>query len=85
MTSILVHLYYVMFSDFLADPASVNNVAAYLIFVTGITGGACVKKSVRCKIFQIERKKMHILDFLRLLLVIFGFKILGLKNSACVK
>ena len=26
---------------------------AYLIFVTGTTGGACVKNSVRCKIFQI--------------------------------
>ena len=33
---------------------------AYLIFVTGTTGAARVKISVRCKFFQIERKKIHI-------------------------
>ena len=45
---------------------------SYLIFVTCTTGGACVKNSVRCKIFQIERKKLHILHFLGLFVVIFG-------------
>ena len=30
---------------------------SYLIFVTGTTGGACVNKFCRCKIFQIEQKK----------------------------
>ena len=37
---------------------------AYLILVTGTTGAARVKNSVRCKFFQIERKKIHILLFL---------------------
>ena len=32
----------------------------YLIFVTGIMGAARVKISVRCKFFQIERKKLHL-------------------------
>ena len=32
----------------------------YLIFVTGTTGAARVKISVRCKFFQIERQKLHI-------------------------
>ena len=32
----------------------------YLIFVTGITGGARVKNSVRCKIFQINGAKLFI-------------------------
>ena len=36
---------------------------AYLIIVTGTTGAARVKNSVRCKFFQIERKKIHILLF----------------------
>ena len=30
----------------------------YLIFVTGTTGAARVKNSVRCKFFQFERKKI---------------------------
>ena len=34
--------------------------ASYLIFVTGTTGAARVKISVRCKFFQIERQKLHI-------------------------
>ena len=38
-------------------------VCTYLIFVTGTTGGARVKNSVQCKIFQIERGKMHILHY----------------------
>ena len=33
---------------------------AYLIIVTGTTGAARVKISVRCKFFQIERQKLHI-------------------------
>ena len=33
---------------------------AYFIFVTGTTGAARVKISVRCKFFQIERQKLHI-------------------------
>ena len=40
----------------------------YLIFVTGTTGGARVKNSVRCKFFQIERAELHILNFLGYLL-----------------
>ena len=32
----------------------------YLIIVTGTTGAARVKISVRCKFFQIERQKLHI-------------------------
>ena len=37
---------------------------AYLIFVTGTTGAARVKNSVRCKFFQIERKKTTYFTFL---------------------
>ena len=50
------------------------------------------KNSVRCKTFQIERRKLHILHFLGLFavmlwvfFVIFGCKILGLKNPASVR
>ena len=39
------------------------DLCAYLIFVTGTTGAARVKISVRCKFFQIERKKKHVLLF----------------------
>ena len=41
--------------------------------------------SVRCKIFQIECKKMHILHFLGLFVVIYVCKILGFKNPDNVK
>ena len=37
--------------------SSTNTLCPYLIFVTGTTGVARVKNSVRCKFFQIERKK----------------------------
>ena len=57
----------------------------YLIFVTGTKGSACLKNSVRCKIFQIECKKNHILHFLGLFVVICGCKILGFQNPANVK
>ena len=36
---------------------------AYLIFVTGTTGGARVKNSVQCKNVKIEREEMLILHF----------------------
>ena len=45
-----------------ADCADIS--PPYLIFVTGTTGVARVKNSVRCKFVQIERKKIHILLFL---------------------
>ena len=40
-----------------------------LIYTTGSAG---VKNSVQCKIFQIEREKLHILYFWGLFAVIFG-------------
>ena len=51
---------------------SLGALLPYLIFVAGTTGSARVKKSVRCKIFQIERRELHILHFLGVCVVIFG-------------
>ena len=51
----------------------------YMIFVMATTGGARVKNSVRCNIFQIEREKMYICLFLGYYLGIFGCKHLNLK------
>ena len=44
----------------------------YLIFVTGTTGGARVKKYVRCKFFKIKRKKTAYFFFFGVFVVIFG-------------
>ena len=51
---------------------SIKPLLSYLIFVTGTTGGACVKKISLCKKFQIECQKLHFLHFLGLFFVICG-------------
>ena len=50
----------------------------------GTTGGARVKNSVRCKIFQIEHKKIHIFTFGGVYVVIFGCCWVS-ENPACVQ
>ena len=58
----------------------------YLILVTGTTG-ACVKRSLGCKIFQIKCKKKNLFsDFwVFFLLQFLGVRYLGFKNPALVK
>ena len=63
----------------------------YLIFVTGMTGSACVKKLSGVKFSRLNTKNCIFHTFLGYLLyflcfyVVLGCKKLGLKNPACVK
>ena len=73
-----------IFWDFKISVSAFSN-QSYLIFVTDVKDNVRVKKSVRCKIFQIGRKKNIVIfwGYFCVVLVIFGWKKLNNKFCPC--
>ena len=64
---------------------TVGPMLAYLIFVTGTKGGACVKKNARCKFLQIYSVIYEKLTIYCVIYAFFGVNFILQKFCMCKK